>query len=425
MPPEDTDAGWFEPRYAAIAAGTIALIIYGSLYPFRFHARTGPIGPVRHLLATCHHSMDRGDLISNVLLYAPLGIFAAGSFRRLSPLAGAALAALLGLTLSAAIELTQFYDLTRSSDLCDVYANAAGALLGAAAAVLFRPGLFSRISRRPFVVLLTAIFLGDELFPYVPVLVAHRYAALERAFRFPHFPPLELYGQIVFWLAAAVLLDALFGAVRTRSILPIAILCVLSIRLANAVLTPVDVAAAIAAAALWMALSRWPVRIPVVAALFLVYTILQALQPFRFLPVPRHFGWIPFLSFIEGPRFSGTRVFLEKSFTYGALVWLWIRVGISWTTVTIAAAALELSLRLAQVYLPGRSAEVTDAIMVLMLAAVLKLIDDPRGEMRDRGPKLDWGYASDRARFRLRWHSRPRWRSRRADPASSRNLPPF
>jgi len=373
VPRADTDSGWFEPKYAAIAAGIIALIVYGSLYPFRFHARPGPVGPVGYLLATCRHSMDRGDLISNILLYLPLGAFAARSFRRLSPVAGAVLAAILGSTLSAALEITQFYDRTRFSDLCDIYANTAGASLGAAAAFLLRG---AGISRRPFVVLLAAFWLGDELFPYVPVFGRHPYAPLEHAFRSPRFPPFDLCAQMVFWLSAAVLIDALFGAARSRMILPVLALCVLLIRLLNAVLLPVDVAATIAAVAAWVVLSRWSWRVPLIATFLLIYTILQALQPFTFLPAPRPFGWTPFLSFIEGPRFSGTRIFLEKSFTYGALVWLWTRAGLSWTVATIAAVALEFSLRFAQTYFPGRSAEVTDAIMVLLLAVVMKLIDD-------------------------------------------------
>lgn len=323
--------------------------------------------------------MDRGDLISNILLYLPFGVFAARSFRLLSSIAGAAIAGLLGFALSTAIEIAQFYDLTRSSDLCDIYANAAGAFLGAYVAWFLRRSVFSGVARDSPALLLTAIWLGYELFPYLPILSRPTYMPLVAAFRSPHFPPVDLLGQIVFWLAAAALIGELFGPVRSRAILLILALCVLSIRLVNGVLTPVDLAGAASALIAWLAILRLPRRIPLIATLFLIYAILQALQPFHFLPAARHFGWIPFLSFIEGSRYDGTRTFLEKSFTYGALVWLWTRGGLSWRVATIAAVALELALRLAQVWLPGRSAEITDAIMVLMLAVVMKLIDRPPG----------------------------------------------
>jgi VanZ family protein len=375
---EDTGATWLEPRYASIAAGIVALIVYGSLYPFRFHSHAGPVGPVRHLLATSAHPIERGDLISNILLYLPLGLFVAASLRRVSPIVSGMAAGLFGFLLSAAVELTQFFDLSRGSEMGDVYANTAGTVLGgAASAIFFRPGQFPRISRNPFAVFLIASWLGVELFPYTPVLDLRRYLALERAFRSPRFPSMDEFAQLVFWLALAVMLEAVTGAALSRWTLPVVILAVLLIRLANAVISPADIAGSLLALAVWMAISKWRFRVPLIAALLLFYATLQALQPFAFLGAPRHFGWIPFLSFIDGPRLGGTRSFLEKTFIYGGLLWLWVRAGLSWPAVTIAVTLIELCLRVAQRWLPGRSAEITDVIMVLILAMVMKLIDEP------------------------------------------------
>jgi VanZ family protein len=373
---DDTGAGWVEPKYATVAAGIVALILYGSLFPFQFHMRPGTLGSVTHFLATRHSPMDRGDLISNVLLYLPLGIFCAGSLCRLSRISSVLLATLFGLTLSTTIELAQFYDLTRASELWDTCANAAGSFMGAILGVFLRRDWFPRPSRGQFAVLLIAIWFGYELFPYAPVFDPLRYAALAHAFRSPRFPSMELLGRISFWLAVAVLLEALLGVARSRSALVILVACVLLTRLVNLVLLPIDVAGALIATAAWFALSRLATRVPLIASLFLAFAILQALQPFKFLPVPRHFGWTPFLAFINGPRLEGTRSFLEKSFTYGALLWLWTRAGLPWAMVTVAVALLELGLRFAQTWLPGRSAEITDAIMVLILAAVMKLVDE-------------------------------------------------
>jgi VanZ family protein len=379
VPSQEAGIGWIEPKYATIAAGIVVLIVYGSLYPFQFNSRPGTIGPVAYFLATRDYAMGRGDLISNVLLYLPLGIFSAAAFCRLSRVSSVLAATLLGLILSTAIELTQFYDLTRASELCDTYANTAGAFLGAILGVFLRRDWLLRALPGQFAALLMAIWLGYELFPYAPVFDLTRYAAVAHLFRSPRFLSMELFARIAFWLAAAVLLEALLGVARSRLALLVLVVCILSIRLVNLVLSPVDVAGALIAAAAWVGLSRLTARVPLIAALFLVFTILQALQPFKFLPAPRHFGWTPFLAFIDGPRLEGTHSFLEKAFTYGALVWLWVRAGFSWTMVTITVALLELGLRFAQTWLPGRSAEITDAIMVLILAVVMKLIDDRTG----------------------------------------------
>jgi hypothetical protein len=108
--------------------------------------------------------------------------------------------------------------------------------------------------------------------------------------------------------------------------------------------------------------------------------ILQALEPFHFLDHARRFGWIPFVSFIDGPRENGVRVFFDKAFTYGALVWLMARAGITWAAATVTCGVLVFALRLLQTYLPGRSAEITDVAMLVMLACIMKTLRDvPEG----------------------------------------------
>ena len=55
-----------------------------------------------------------------------------------------------------------------------------------------------------------------------------------------------------------------------------------------------------------------------------------------------------------------------------------VRAGCSLTIAAGLGGGLVLSLRLSQVFLPGRSSEITDAIMVLMFAAAIKLMgEDP------------------------------------------------
>src|SRR5262249_21459150 len=137
-----------------------------------------------------------------------------------------------------------------------------------------------------------------------------------------------------------------------------------------------DVAGSVLAGIGWIVLSKISRRALLIGALFLAYVIVQALQPFTFLARARPFGWIPFLSFIERSRYSGPRVFLEKTFTHSALVSLWCEAGLSWAVATTSAVALEFALRLAQTRLPGRSAEITDAIMVLILAVVMNLMNE-------------------------------------------------
>jgi VanZ family protein len=352
-------------RFAALTAGVMALILYGSLYPFRFFACA--ISPAA-LLATSGQPADRGDLLANVLLYVPLGFFGLRALRRSGR--SLLLITLAGAALSFAIETAQFCDSGRVPSMADVYANSAGTLLGAVAA-LWTPGNFS------FAALLLACWTGSRLLPYVPSIHLHKYwIAIRPVLVEPKLEPLDVFHYFALWLAAAVVLEAI--AANQRWTLPLLMGGVLTARIVivDLALAPAEILGALLAAIAWIAvISRLPSRAAVVAATFAAFVIVQALAPFHFLAAPRHFGWIPFLSFMQSPRENGSRVFLEKSFTYGALVWLLTRAGMSFSLATTCSTALVFCLRLAQIYLPGRSAEITDALMILMFAAIMKLME--------------------------------------------------
>ena len=84
--------------------------------------------------------------------------------------------------------------------------------------------------------------------------------------------------------------------------------------------------------------------------------------------------------------------FFEKAFTYGALTWLLVRAGCSMGTATLWGASLVPCLRLVQLYVPGRSAEITDWFMLMILAAMMKLMsEEPSGFGRSRQERIDEG----------------------------------
>lgn len=135
-PPSTNSEARSLQRPAAIACCFLVLfILYGSLFPFAFHHSTDSDGPVRFLLGTWRDWDRPADLLSNVLLYTPLGftVFMALPARRprISPWIVAVLA---GSALSVCVELTQYYDVGRVTSMGDVYANTIGSAIGATAA---------------------------------------------------------------------------------------------------------------------------------------------------------------------------------------------------------------------------------------------------------------------------------------------------
>jgi VanZ family protein len=383
-------------NFLVLTAAVVAVIVYGSLYPFDFHDRAAPGGPVGALLATWRKLSGRGDIIANVLLYLPFGFFAAMALDRLAWPLRVLAAMLLGLALCVAIELTQFYDLGRSSTMSDVYANTTGTLIGAIiAAVVGREFRipFGAVEPQPFVLLLVIAWLGYRLYPYVPTIDLHKYwNALKPLVFAPQLRPLDLLRHTGTWLALATMLEALFGAARRRIVFLLFVPAVLFLRILilGTVLSPAEVAGGALAVLLWLgSLAQLGFRAGLVAALFTVVITVQGLEPFQFLTRPRPFGWIPFLSFMGGSLEQNTASFFEKVFMYGGLLWLLTRAGLRLALAAPATAGLVLALRYAQTYLPGRSAEITDFVIVVVLAAVMRLVpgERPITELRPARPR--------------------------------------
>jgi VanZ family protein len=82
--------------------------------------------------------------------------------------------------------------------------------------------------------------------------------------------------------------------------------------------------------------------------------------------------------------------FFEKTFLYGSLLFLFIEAGGRLRTAATLVCGVLFATSWAEIYLPGRSAEITDTVMALLLAVGIALISpqtsegeaDPRAHLR-------------------------------------------
>jgi VanZ family protein len=363
-------------------AVTVALILYGSFYPFAFHNHVDPIAGVRQLLATWKQRGSLGDVLANILLYLPFGFFAAKALPPRLPLPLRVLTCLLaGAALSLCVEFTQLYDAGREAAMSDVYANSAGALLGAMAGAALSADLrlagWNQLRRRPFAALLICCWIAYRLFPYVPVIDAHKYWHAVRPILYGSSPMFsDVLRHFASWLAVGALLEAIWRPERfAMPALMLAIFCG-RIGIADIALSRAEVIGGLAAAAIWVAwLHAARPRRPILAAALAVAILVEALQPFRFLTVARPFDWVPFWGFIQGSIWTAVPSLLSKFFLYGTLVWSLSRSGLRWTAATAAAAVFVFVVHYLQVYLPGRSAEITDSLLVLVAGGLMRTLD--------------------------------------------------
>src|SRR5579871_816949 len=287
-------------RLGIVTAALVAIIIYGSLYPFDFYANPNLAGPVRALISTYRTSTGRGDFIANVLLYVPFGFCAASLLRRQPLWTRALLVTLGGFALSTGLELAQFYDRSRDSTMMDVYANTTGTLLGLPAGSALRARIrlpvIGPLEKRHYVILLLTCWLGYRLYPFAPVIDLHKYwGAIKPLVQSPNLPLLDLYRHAVIWLTLALLLEALVGTMRARLLffLFVPAILVARILITDVVLSPAEVAGGLIALLAWTTLLwRLRIRAALLTALFAGVVVIQALEPFQFTASPRPFQWI-------------------------------------------------------------------------------------------------------------------------------------
>jgi glycopeptide antibiotics resistance protein len=194
------------PLLLAVVTG---LIVYVSLYPFRF-VEDGPT-LAQALQAISWQRAGRGDMLNNLLLYAPFGFSLVLLLEpRWGRGAGIAAAALLGAALSLGLELLQASVALRVSSLRDLSLNAVGALAGAIAGSVFH-GVTSRITpqnptgaRSAFVAMsIVVLWLLERLWPLVPDPGLRQLKRAVRPLLSPHVEWTALVAFFVGWLVVA------------------------------------------------------------------------------------------------------------------------------------------------------------------------------------------------------------------------------
>jgi VanZ family protein len=378
----------FNRGFLIAAAIIVAVILYGSLYPFTFHQPEDGVGPLQNLLQSWAETPGRGDFIANVFFYLPLGFFGSLAVRESScALPRILLVTLAGGLLSTVMELAQYYIAGRVSAADDVYANLIGTVLGAIVGN-FAGGNFRWLPLRELAAnrvpsLLLALWLGYRLYPYVPTIDLHKYwEALKPVVLYPRPTGYDLFRYTAIWLTIGSLIEALGGRRRGWLLFPLFIAAVLvaKVLIIGKTLSGAEIAGAATALAVWLLLAvslGARIRATMIALLFSAYIVAERLAPFQFTAYGRPFGWLPFRSFLYGSIELNIVSFLEKAFLYGALIWLFDKSGLRLGKATILAAIMLFATSWAETYLPGRSAEITDALMALLIGAIIALVKTP------------------------------------------------
>lgn len=346
-----------------------ALIVYGSLYPWQFVAKTLPASPLWLLFHSWGAATGRrfvADEIVNVLLYMPFGASGYLALRSVwKPVA-------LGALLSGCVEMTQLFTPHRNCSTEDLLTNILGSALGVSAGLVFvRAGGPLPVRYRGASTALLFCGVAALTAPFFPVPNLPGWREKIAAFAYgPVLSPLPLISGIAWWMAMGLM--ARFAG-------PWIWLAVLLVPGQIAIVTrqpfPVDVIGALCG----VGLSRLKPGKARAAGGFLAAIVIRGVLPFHLSAQPHDFQWLPFGGFLAMDWQFGMQVLLEKLFWYGSALWLLRRAGMGWPRAIALVCALLAGIEGIQTRLPGRTAEITDPLLALLeglgLQAIMRIHD--------------------------------------------------
>lgn len=368
----------------------LLLIAYGSLYPFEL--LLPKVLSLQEVAASLRFERAwRGDVLANLLLYVPLGLCMATALpRRWHASIRWSCAVLAGLVLSYFVEMIQTMVPGRVASLTDVALNAMSTAIGSTFALAYQsigrqvrlPGLFdARPAPVPSAVIL--LWLSSRLFPFLPTIDWQKVKdALKPVLLSPQVSAYDTVRLFVGWMVVAYAVRLIWKPSHALIVLlALAATTQLGrIFILGTAVNPSELVGLMSVFAVLPFLARVaPSSLaPVLAAAVVAIVVSQGLEPWQFNSAAKGFSWLPFMASLTGALEFNVGVLIEKCFWFGALLWLLGTTVRSQPVVVLAVAALAAGIEILQIWLPGRSAEITDPLIVLGMGGVMALLGRER-----------------------------------------------
>jgi len=368
----------------------VALIVYGSLYPFNFQQSEVSAGGLFEAIRSLSWARaGRGDRVSNLLLYVPFGFSAFLLLEaRTSQARAGLLAVVAGTLLSLVIEVAQFFASPRVPSLMDLSLNAAGTLAGTIAGVAWRSlGGFVYVPagvRRSggAAVAVVVAWMALRLAPFrLEVDLAKLKSALAPLVH-PHLDLLAAAGFLIAWLVVAQALFAVAGRDRGLDTLLglIATVLVASLLIATQAFVPAELLALVLLLPGLVLLNgmRQEPRTALLAGAVALVLAWHELAPLEFTAVPTTFDFWPFLGWIAAGYPLDLHWLLTRVFLYAALLWLLRELGFGPVAAVGGLVAAVSGLELATMWQSDGTPSLTRPVLATLLGAGVHALDRAR-----------------------------------------------
>jgi hypothetical protein len=241
-----------------------------------------------------------------------------------------------------------------------------------------RPGFAGYRNSDASAAALLFCWLASMIFPFFPLMSLpgwrHKLSA------FVHgsvLSPVPLVSAAASWVAIAFMIRA----TRIRRVRLWLLLSLFLIPAQFAIITrqplPVDLLGAAAGIALFIFADGIPSAIAVAAWAFVGVLAIRGLAPFHWSSHGQPFSWVPFGGFLTTEWQYGIQLVLQKTFYYGAAIWMLRRAAMNWLPAICIVCAVLTGIEILQMHIPGRTSEITDPVLALLTGLGLRVLERP------------------------------------------------
>lgn len=357
---------------------SLAVVVLLSIWPFNFDFSVVDGEAWTALANSWGWHTSRGDILGNVVLFIPVGVLGMFALRKVPFLNRMLLVVGISFVVAAGVQVLQVAIPDRSATMVDVTWNMVGLLPGLALVVIPWQPIVAKLRLPTDVYLLPLMIVGVwvayRLAPYLPSVDFQLIKDnLKPLLVTPSFNPVDIFSNMAAWLAVAFLLKAADREQRLDRYVPLLMAGVFSaeviIAQGGGVSMPNILGAALALVVWFGGLRRFPKAAHALSIIMVAALVLDGLSPFAFAGPARSFGWMPFSGLLGGSMALNVFAIVEKTFFFAAASFaLWQAVG-KWTWAAGIIAPVVLLVEVLQTFQPGRSAEITDPLLVVLACA--------------------------------------------------------
>jgi VanZ family protein len=357
------------------------LILYGSLYPFNFTA--SPPDALARLFSNWQLFTTRGDLLGNIGLFVPWSIAGMLALSKHYTLRKAfSLIFLGGLFLALLAQILQIWVPSRDATLADVFWNLVGTALGAMPATYLVQRLNKSATKTVSWTVPAAILGGVVLAQWLPLIPSLDLQLVKDQIKSLITNPSVSIGTLFMQAGTAVLAGYLIDELKgKRSSLAWLGLLVVALTFGKLFLhgVPVDLSTPlglVAGMALWWLLTKTPSlknETVVFFTLISAYTV-SALSPYSFQSEPTAVSWLPFSALLEGSMLANLRAMIGNIVLFGGMLFIGAKSAGKALPLGFALALWVFFLELLQTLLIGRTSDMTEPLLVLLVSYLLDAV---------------------------------------------------